>query len=122
LLLLHLFYQYSLLLVLAALVLKPDTNDSRTETGHLDELLLHEGIGPRIRPVARAQRVQLLLVEHRSHARGLVLPAVSVSVAVMMRARAQPTVHLATADPVRASATTRAARTARVQTSIRRHP
>lgn len=62
LLLLHLLYQYGLLLVLASLVLEPDPDDARTETGDLDEMFFHEGIGPRIRPVARSKCVKLLLV------------------------------------------------------------
>jgi len=56
------------LLVFAPLILKPHTYDPRTKSGHLDQLLLHEGVRPRVGRVARPQRVQLLLVEHRSDA------------------------------------------------------
>lgn len=71
LLLLELLHQYTALLVLAALILKPDADDPRAQARHLHELLLHERIRPRVRVVARAQSVQLLLVEHRAHARRL---------------------------------------------------
>ena len=77
------FDENGLLLVLAALVLEPDAYDARTEAGHLDQLLLHERIGPWVGAVARAQRVQLLLVEHGAHACRLVL-AVMVMVMVVM--------------------------------------
>jgi hypothetical protein len=60
-----------LLLVFTALVLEPNPDDPGTEAGHLDELLLHEGVRPGVGVVARAQRVQLLLVQHRPHARRL---------------------------------------------------
>ena len=71
LLLLHLLHEDGLLLVLAALVLEPDADHARREARHLDQLLLHEGVRARIGRVARAQRVQLLLVEHRPDARRL---------------------------------------------------
>lgn len=69
LLLLELLHQQAALLVLAALVLKPDADDPRAQSRHLHELLFHERVGPRVRVVARAQSVQLLLVKHRAHAR-----------------------------------------------------
>lgn len=47
LLLLHLLLDL-VLLVLAALVLKPDAYHARRQAGHLDDLLLHEGVRPRI--------------------------------------------------------------------------
>ena len=59
------------LLVLAALVLEPDADDARAESGHLDELVLHQRVGARVGRVARAQRVQLFLVQHRPDARRL---------------------------------------------------
>ena len=40
------------LLVLASLVLEPDADDPRRQPGHLHELFLHEGIGPRIGIIA----------------------------------------------------------------------
>lgn len=55
-------------LVFAPFVLEPHAYDPRTESGHLDQLLLHEGVRPRVGRVARPQRVQLLLVEHRPDA------------------------------------------------------
>jgi hypothetical protein len=69
LLLLDLLHENCLLLVLAAFVLEPDADDTRTEAGHFDQLLLHEGVGSRIGRVARPQGVQLLLVENRADAR-----------------------------------------------------
>ena len=95
--LLHLLQVHAPLLVLAPLVLEPDlqegeplhvhdvmqhwwklggdathSDDARTEVCHLDELLLHERVRSRVGGVAGAQCVQLLLVEHRAHARRLV--------------------------------------------------
>lgn len=58
-------------LVFAPFVLEPHAYDPRAESGHLDQLLLHEGIRPRVGRVARPQRVQLLLVEHGPDASGL---------------------------------------------------
>jgi len=55
-------------LVLAPFVLEPHAYDPRAKSGHLDQLLLHEGVRPRVGRVARPQRVQLLLVEHRPDA------------------------------------------------------
>lgn len=55
-------------LVFAPFVLEPYTYNPRTESRHLDQLLLHEGVRPRVGRVARPQRVQLLLVEHRPDA------------------------------------------------------
>lgn len=55
-------------LVFAPFVLEPNAYDPRAESGHLDQLLLHESVRPRVGRVARPQRVQLLLVEHRPDA------------------------------------------------------
>jgi len=70
-LLLQLFDEYSSLLVLTALVLEPDADDARAESGHLDELVLHQRVRTRVGGVARAQRVQLLLVEYCPYSRRL---------------------------------------------------
>lgn len=59
------------LLVLAAFILEPHSYHPRTEAGHLDQLLLHKGIRSWIGGVAVAQRMQLFLVQHRSHPRRL---------------------------------------------------
>lgn len=64
-----LFEGYGAFLVLAPFVLEPDAYDPRAESGHLDQLLLHEGVRSRVGRVARPQRVQLLLVEHRPDSR-----------------------------------------------------
>jgi len=71
--LLDLLHQHRAFLVLAALVLKPDTDDSRTESGHLDELLLHQGVRSRVGAVAGAQRVKLFLVQYRPYPRRLLV-------------------------------------------------
>jgi len=71
--LLDLLQQYRPFLVLAALVLEPDADDARTESGHLDELFLHQSVGSRVGAVARAQRVKLFLVQHRPYPRRLLL-------------------------------------------------
>ena len=76
LLLLDLLEEDGALLVLAALVLEPDADDPGREAGHLRQLLLHQGVGAGVGVVARAERVQLLLVQHRPHARRLVLALV----------------------------------------------
>ena len=68
LLLFHLLHQNLLLLVFAALVLEPNANDARGQSGHLGQLLLHQGVGARIGGIARLEGVQLLLVQHRSNA------------------------------------------------------
>ena len=65
LLLLDLLHEDGLFLVLAALVLEPDADDARRQSRHLHQLLLHQGVRPGVGRVARPQRVQLLLVEHR---------------------------------------------------------
>lgn len=53
LLLLHLqLHLYGLLLVLAALVLEPNAYDTRRQSSHLNQLLLHERIRSRISIVA----------------------------------------------------------------------
>lgn len=63
LLLLELFHQYAPLFVLAALVLKPNPDDSRAETRHLNELLFHEGVGSRVGIVTSPQGMELFFVE-----------------------------------------------------------
>lgn len=78
LLLLQLLHEQRFLLVLAALVLEPDADDARAQPRHLHQLLLHERVGPRVGGVARPQRVQLLLVQHRAHAGGLLARLVHV--------------------------------------------
>ena len=62
--LLDLLQQNRSFLVLAALVLEPDADDSRTQSSHLDELLLHQSVRSRIGAVARSQRVKLFLVQY----------------------------------------------------------
>ena len=69
--LLQLFDENGSLLVLAALVLEPDTNHSRAKSGHLDQLVLHQCVGSRVGRVARPQRVKLFLVQHRPYTRRL---------------------------------------------------
>lgn len=71
LLLLELLHHDGLLLVFAALVLKPDADHPRAQAGHLHQLLLHERVGPRIGVVAGPQCVKLLLVQHCPDAGGL---------------------------------------------------
>ena len=71
--LLYLFQQHRPFLVLAALVLEPDTDDSWTESSHLDELLLHQRVRSRVGAVAGAQRVKLFLVQYRPYPRRLLL-------------------------------------------------
>ena len=90
--------EHVLLLVLAALVLEPDTNDARVETGHLDQLLLHDRVRPRIGTVACAQHVQLLLVEHGANARWLAATATATATA------AASTVHIVSEARVLAAA------------------
>lgn len=81
-LLLHLLLQSDcLLLILAPLVLEPHPDDARTQPGHLDELLLHEGVRTRIRGVAGPEGVQLLLVENRAHSRRLPVGSAAAFVA-----------------------------------------
>ena len=76
LLLLHLLHQNASLLVFASLVLEPDADDSWTESGHLDELFLHQGVRSRVGAVAGAQRVKLFLVQYRPHPRCLLIALV----------------------------------------------
>ena len=76
--LLQLFDERRSLLVLAALVLEPDADDARAEPGHLDELVLHQRVRSRVGRVARAQRVQLLLVQNGPYARRLRRTATAV--------------------------------------------
>jgi len=73
--LLQLLHQYRAFLVLAALVLEPDSDDARTESRHLDELFLHQCVRSRVGAVARAQRVKLFLVQHRPYPRRLLIGA-----------------------------------------------
>ena len=61
------------LLVLASLVLEPHSDDAWRQPRHLRQLLLHEGVGPRVGVVARAEGVQLFLVQDCSYPRRLVL-------------------------------------------------
>lgn len=84
LLLLKLFHQDGLLLVFAALVLKPDADHPGAQAGHLHQLLLHQSVRSRIGIVAGPQCVELLLVEHRPHSGGLLGRLVDV-VPVMWR-------------------------------------
>ena len=70
---LHLLEENGALLVLAALVLEPHPDDAGRQPRHLGQLLLHEGVGTRVGVVARAKRVQLLLVQDGSNPRRLVL-------------------------------------------------
>lgn len=58
LLLLHLLQEYYSFLVLASLVLVPDSNDPWRESGHLNHLFLHEGIGPAVGSIAGPNRAQ----------------------------------------------------------------
>ena len=77
--LLHLLlHRDRLLLVLATLVLEPDPDDARTQSRHFHELLFHQGVGSRVRSVARPQRVQLLLVQHGADARRLAVGAAAL--------------------------------------------
>jgi len=71
--LMDLLQQNRSLLVLAAFVLEPDADDSRTESSHLDELLLHQSVWSRVGAVAGAQRVKLFLVQHGPYARRLLV-------------------------------------------------
>ena len=66
--------KHILLLVLAAFVLEPDANHAWIEARHLHQLLLHQRVRPRIGAIARAQRMQLLLVEYGSDACRLSAP------------------------------------------------
>ena len=70
-LLLELLHEDGPLLVFAPLVLEPHPDHPRAQARHLHQLLLHERVGPRVGVVARPQRVQLLLVQHRPDARRL---------------------------------------------------
>lgn len=65
LLLLELLHQDGPLLVLAALVLKPDADHPGAEAGHLHQLLLHQSVRSWVGVVARPQGVELLLVQDR---------------------------------------------------------
>lgn len=52
LLLLDLLHQDGSLLILASLVLKPHPDHPGTQTGHLGQLLFHQGVGPGVGVVA----------------------------------------------------------------------
>lgn len=65
-----LFEEDGLFLVLAALVLEPDSYDSRAEARHLHKLFLHHGVGSGVGGVTCPECVQLFLVQHRPDARG----------------------------------------------------
>jgi len=65
LMLLYLLHKDTSFLVLTSFVLKPDPYDPGTQCSHLHQLLLHERVRAGIRPVARPQGVQLLLVKDR---------------------------------------------------------
>lgn len=81
-LLLHLLLQSDrLLLVLASLVLEPYPDDTRTQSGHLDELLLHESVRARIRGIAGSEGMQLLLVENSAHPRRFAVGSAAALVA-----------------------------------------
>lgn len=84
LLLLQLLHHDGLLLVLAALVLKPDANHPGAQAGHLHKLLLHQSVRSRVGVVARPQGVQLLFVQHCPDPGGLLGLLVNV-VPVMRR-------------------------------------
>ena len=71
--LVDLLQQHRALLVLAAFVLEPDADHSRTQSSHLDELFLHQSVWSRVGAVAGAQRVKLFLVQHRPYPRRLLV-------------------------------------------------
>ena len=74
--LMDLLQQHRSLLVLAAFVLEPDADHSRTQSSHLDELLLHQSVRSRVGAVAGAQRVKLFLVQHGPDPRRLLVALV----------------------------------------------
>ena len=76
LLLLHLFDEYAPLLVLTSLVLEPDSNDSRAESSHLDQLFFHQCVRSWVGSVTGAQRVKLFLVQHGPDSCGLLVSLV----------------------------------------------
>lgn len=84
LLLLELLHHDGLLLVLAALVLKPDADHPGAQAGHLHKLLLHQSVRSRVGVVAGPQGVQLLFVQHCPDPSGLLGLLVNV-VPVMRR-------------------------------------
>ena len=59
--LLHGIIMLQLLLVLAALVLEPHTDDLWTQSGNLHQVLLHESVRARVVGVNCTQSLQLLL-------------------------------------------------------------
>lgn len=72
-LLLKLLDEYRSFLVLAALVLEPDTDDSWTQASHFNELFLHQSVRSWVGAVASAQRVKLLLVQYCPYPRRLLV-------------------------------------------------
>ena len=56
------------LLVFAPLVLEPDPDDPGGQPGHLDQLLLHEGVGPWVGLIAALHHAQLFFCQHCPHA------------------------------------------------------
>ena len=72
--LLHLAKVDLSLLVFAPFVLEPHPNHSRAQSSHFHHLLLHERVWPRVGVVAGAQRVELLLVQHRPDSGRLAVP------------------------------------------------
>ena len=85
LLLVELLKRDASLLVLASLVLEPDTDHSGAESGHLDQLVLHKCVRARIGGVTRSQSVQLLLVQHCSYPRRLRRRVMTLTVVRVMR-------------------------------------
>lgn len=87
---LHLLDHDGALFVLAPLVLKPDPDHPGGQACHLDELLLHQGVRPRVSSIAGPQGVELLLVEHGSHPGRLVFPAAVPTAFVPLRPDSAP--------------------------------
>lgn len=70
--LLHGVIVLQLLLVLAALVLEPHTDDLWTQTGDFHQVFLHECVWPRVVGIDGSERLQLLLRQNSAHTRTLV--------------------------------------------------
>lgn len=83
-LLLQLFHENVFLFVFTAFILKPNTNDTRTQPSHLHQLFLHQRIRTWIRIVASAQSGQLFVVQHGSNTSRFVF---AVLVRIVMRRR-----------------------------------